>query len=103
MKDFSAKTTKKVTKIYGSNTSGLNVLLASFQALTANKLTLDNFAKQLSFATPTELDVLPIIRRHLTAGQQLAFAEHCHRVPTRPRVILLRLATNEKAGFRLEV
>lgn len=103
MKDFGLKTTKKLTKIYGANSDGLNKLLSSFQALTAKKITLDKFAKQLSFTTPAELDTLPIIRRHLKADQQLDFAEHCHRVPTRPRAVILRLATNEKAGFRVEV
>ena len=61
MKELGNKTYKKLQKIFANNKDDMIQLLNSYESLTASKITLDEFAKSLSFKSPTELDALKLI------------------------------------------
>ena len=61
MKELGNKTYKKLQKIFANNKDDMIQLLNSYESLTTSKITLDEFAKSLSFKSPTELDALKLI------------------------------------------
>ena len=98
---FGNRTYKKLQKIYGSNESGLLKFVNQFDAFKNGETTLEQFVEGLKFSTPTELDIVEVLQRHLSPEDQVILSDYRLRIPTRPRNLLLRIGTTENAGFRL--
>ena len=67
---FGNRTYKKLQKIYGSNESGLLSFVNQFDALKNGEVALQQFIEELKFSTPTELDIVKVLQRHLSPEDQ---------------------------------
>ena len=67
---FGNRTYKKLQKIYGSNESGLLSFVNQFDAFKNDEITLQQFIEELKLSTPTELDTVKVLQRHLSPEDQ---------------------------------
>ena len=77
-------------------------LTESFEKLADNKISIHELMDDLQndcFKSPSELEALKLVQRYLEPESQMSFSSKCPRIPTRPRIVQIRLQPNDK-GFQ---